>query len=348
MITEAFQGWSDGLATAFVRLSKRLRRARRFRLDATTWPFSLHPLNGKGRTAVQPLAIPESTSTEQLAQLRQRTHGSVLEVAIPAAALLERELGALPAESEPYLESLVRHQLEIIFPWSAGDIFHATLVERQGDGKIGVRVRATSRSAIAPILSAAAACEAGEVVLTGSLGASAADVTTIRIPIGHNAEKGFERARAFARYAIVALLVIGVGVIAWTSFVRWSAANELALLERAIIDRRALLIRASAARAGGVDALADKRRGGPWAVEMLERLSEALPDDTHLTELSLEGNRVRISGISAQAAELVPLLEKSGHFRNAAFYAPTMRIPGTATDRFSIEAMLVDQAEAQP
>jgi general secretion pathway protein L len=74
---------------------------------------------------------------------------------------------------------------------------------------------------------------------------------------------------------------------------------------------------------------------------VLDELSALLPDNTYLTDLSLEAGRLRLTGVSANAAELVPLLEGSGHFKNAAFYAPTTRIVGGTTDRFSIEALLV-------
>ena len=63
-----------------------------------------------------------------------------------------------------------------------------------------------------------------------------------------------------------------------------------------------------------------------------------------MTDLSLDAGHLRITGVSANAAELVPLLEGSGYFKNAMFYAPTAKLTGGATDRFSIEAIVVPQA----
>jgi general secretion pathway protein L len=225
-------------------------------------------------------------------------------------------------------------------------VLHSITVDRRGDSKIAVKLRATSRSAIAPVLSAAAACEAGELLLFGSIGVRDSEPSSIRVSLDKRSQDT-ARAHVVARYIIVALLVFAVPAIGWTAFIRWSTAGELALLERVIADRRAFLTRVSTSRATG-EGLAGRKLGTPAAVMILERLSDVLPDDTHLTELSLEGPRLRISGISSQAAELVALLERSGHFRNASFYAPTMRIPGTLTDRFSIEAMTVAQTEAKP
>jgi general secretion pathway protein L len=350
MISEAFNWWADGLATALLGFYRRMSPPRRFRLSGSAWPYLLTPAEQAWVRKEAPIEIPEAFSAASLSHVRGRTRGSVFEVVVPSAALLERELDALPKASEPYVESVVRHQIEAIFPWSAKDVLHTTLVEHRGDGKIGVTVRATSRSAIEPALLIAAACEAREILLIGS---DARDhqrgAATIPVALGQHAHARIERARTMARYAIVALLAVASCVIGWTTFIRWSAANELVALEQAIADRRALLIRASASRHAAEGAgLEEKKRQGPLVVMVLERLSELLPDDTYVTDLSLDGNRLRISGVSRQASDLVLLLERSGHFRNASSYAPTMRIAGTSTDRFSIEAVVVAQLEAKP
>lgn len=347
MITGALNWWVDGLAAAWLGLEHCLRRPRRFRLDHTGWPFVLKPLDPSRERTAGPIEIPESFSADLLAQVRQQTRGSVLEIVVPAAAVLERQLDPLPSESEPYVDSVVRHQIEAIFPWSAKDVLYATVVGRRSDGKIDVTVRATSRAALEPALSIAAACEASQVMLIGSAddeGSSA----SILVSLGTDTSTRIERGRAVARYAVAALLVTAACAIGWTSFMRWSAGNELAALEQAIADRRALLVRASDTReAAGAGGLATRKLQGPIAVLVLERLSQLLPDDTYLTDLHLDGERLRISGVSGQVAELVPLLERSGLFRNASFYAPTTRMVGTSTDRFSIEAVVLPQGAKQ-
>jgi general secretion pathway protein L len=346
MISKAFNWWVDGLAAALLGLQRRMRRQPRFRLDQTTWPPVLKPLDRSGRASGS-IAVPDPLSAGFLSQIRRRTRGSVLEIVVPGAAVMERRLDPLPRESEPYVESVIEHQLETLFPWSAKDILHAKIVEKRGDGKIDVTVRATSRPPIDPALSIAAACEASQVVLVGSTGAGQADLAPIPVFLGK--ETSAERARAVARYAIAALLVGAVCVIGWTSFTHWSAAAELAALERTIADRRALLMRASASRGDtGRDGLEARRLQGVPAVLVIERLSELLPDDTYLTDLTVDGERVRLSGVTGQAADLVPLLEKSGYFRNASFYAPTTRMAGKATDRFSIEAVIIPAQGTRP
>lgn len=349
MIAASFSWWVDGLAAALLGLEQRLRRRNRFRLDRTTWPLALAPLDRSRGGKRDPIAIPEQPTDAFFEQVRHRTRGSVVEIIVPPAVLLERQLDPLPKESEPYVESVVRHQIESIFPWSAKDVLHTTRVRNRSDGKIDVTVWATSRAAVEPALSIATACEASQALLASPGNEDVHNAVPIPLFLGKDASARIQRARAAARYAIVALLVAGTCVLGWTTFARWSAAGDLAAIEQAIADRRALLLRASGSHdAAGRGGLLARRVQGPLAVLVLEKLSGVLPDDTHLTDLSLDGERLRFSGISGQAAELVPLLEKSGFFRNASFYAPTTRMAGQSADRFSIEAAIVSGRETKP
>jgi general secretion pathway protein L len=349
MMSRVLNWWTEGLATALLDLETSFRRPRRFRLDAKTRPYALHPLDGPRGAIAASIEIPEPVSGDLLSKIRQQTRGNVIEVVVPSAAILERRLEPLPKESQPYVESVVRHQIETIFPWNASDVVHATLIQDRSDGKIDVTVRATARSAIGPALSIATACEAGEIVLIGdTTDRDGPGGTTIPLSAGEAFAK-IGRARAVARYAVIALLVSALGTIGWTTFTYWSVASDLAAVEQAIASKRAVLLRTSASRnAAGRGGIEARKLLGPVAVMVLEQLSELLPDDTYLTDMSLDGGRLRISGVSSQAAELVPLMEKSGHFRNASFYAPTTRIPGQLSDRFSIEAVVAPNLQAKP
>jgi general secretion pathway protein L len=342
MILRVFKTWADNLAADWLDLAELARRRRRFGLSGAAWPFLLQPLDGAAVRGAG-IEIAQGVAGEALAKICRRTRGSLFEVTLPPGALLERELEPLPAESEPYVETVVMHQLEKLFPWSAGDILHSTLVERRSNAQINVRVRATSRSAVEPALSIATTCGASRILLRE---AGARDGPIIELRLDRDNPAHITRTRSAAGYAIIAFLIATLGAGTWTSFVRWTSANELAALDRAIGERRALFARLSASRdSGGPDGLEGRIRQGPLAVELLERLSELLPDDTYVTDLSLEGNRLRILGISGTVTELVPLLEKSGYFRSAAFYAPTTRIPATSTDRFSIEVIVTSSRE---
>ena len=78
----------------------------------------------------------------------------------------------------------------------------------------------------------------------------------------------------------------------------------------------------------------------PPLCSLLEALSKILPDQTYVTELRLEGNKLRLTGITRDAPSLIGLIEQSGRFTRATFFAPTTRSPSDTGDRFHIEAII--------
>ncbi len=95
-----------------------------------------------------------------------------------------------------------------------------------------------------------------------------------------------------------------------------------------------------AAIARPVAALERRKRETPASVIVLDALSEVLPDNTYVTELHLAGNKLQIVGITGDAPSLISLIEQSGQFTRATFYAPTTRSPSDPGERFHIEAQI--------
>lgn len=348
MISRLFALWIDGLAAALLGAESLLHRPRRFRLQANSHPFTLHSLEGSKLKLL--LSIGAEQVDKLPAKVLQQTRGGIIEIVVPAAAILERRLEPLPAESRPYLEKVALHQLDNIFPWRSADILHTTLIEKRADGMLDVSIRATPRSAIEPALVTAAKCGARKVLIVGD-GEDTAAQRASGIPMStapENAAK-LNRARLIAQYGVVAIIALTACVVGWTTFAGWSLANDVAALDQAIADRRAILRRTLASTDTGQNyGLEEKKKLVAPAVVVLEELSSLLPDDTYLTELSFESDQLRITGVSTNAVGLVPLLEGSGHFKNASFYVPTTRLSGSTSDRFSIEAVVISQPPVKP
>jgi general secretion pathway protein L len=88
-------------------------------------------------------------------------------------------------------------------------------------------------------------------------------------------------------------------------------------------------------------ALAQKKRGTAASVIVLDSLSQALPDDTYLTELQLTDGKVQISGVTREAASLIRIIEQTAQFKHATFFAPTTRAQAGNGEQFHIEAQVV-------
>jgi Tfp pilus assembly protein PilN len=75
----------------------------------------------------------------------------------------------------------------------------------------------------------------------------------------------------------------------------------------------------------------DRRRIGV----LLKDLTEAVPESAYLSTFRLRNDRVELEGFAKSASDLVPLLEKSRHFRNAQFTSPVTKVQNNQ-ERFSL------------
>ena len=348
MISRLFKLWTEGLAAAWITARASMRRRQVFQLRANTRPLSLYAAGPSSGDRV--LCVEDVQLTKLPQKVLEQTRGGIVEIIVPSAAILQRRLDPLPAESLSYVEQVVAHQVESLFPWRAEHVLHSTSIDKRTDGALDVTVRATARAAIAAELAAAEACGASEIhVVAEGEDTDQRQDNIIVAAIGSEAERRTNQAQALARYAVIALLVFAAVTMGWTTFASLSLSSDVAALDQEIADRRAIMKRlADATGSGQSRGLEAKKRVTPVAALVLDELSALLPNNTYLTDLNLEAEHLRISGMSANAADLVALLEGSGHFKNASFYAPTTRLAGGSTDRFSIEATVVSRPSEAP
>ena len=88
------------------------------------------------------------------------------------------------------------------------------------------------------------------------------------------------------------------------------------------------------------DFLTAERSRNRSAVEILAAVTDALPDDTYLTSLSIRGGKVTMSGFSSSAADLIGVLADAPGFASPAFDAPVVRDETNSLERFTISVAL--------
>lgn len=328
-----FIWWRDGLAAGLSLIASRLSRSPTFRMEFADsggrgpvlfnvedgWRIALPPA---------PAVLPKNVAN--------RLRGAELEYAVPPHAIMQRDLDPLPRESLPYVENLVKHQLESLFPWRSDTILHAAEINDGPGGKLNVTVSATSRAALEAVIVAAKACKARALSVVSSTAKGAP--IRIAVPLAE-ASGEVDWAQKAAQYMILGVLALAAAAVTAGTLSLQSVQSDIAAIDEALASRRAVIARAAQQQAERrTDELGRKKQASIVSVLVLERLSEVLPNDTYLTDLAVEAGKVRMTGFSARATDLVPLLEASGYFDRAAFYAPTTRVEGKPVDRFSIEA----------
>ena len=279
-----------------------------------------------------------STVSEQVATTLR---GSRVELSLMPTRFLFRPF-ELPGRAVEFLDGIIRAQIDRLTPWSASEAaFGWSRPSDAGTDRIVVTIAATSRPLVAPYVQAVAGLGAQLIeVFTTS---PDHDAPSIKVMEERTAGLDVGKIR---QLLIVILMVSGIAAAA---AVGGSAlvGMSLAAQQDALAHRIASLRNAAGASRNGTPGLAAAQRSleirkhtAPSSVMTIESLSRILPNNTYLTELRIENNKLQVVGVTHDAPSLIGLMEQSGLFTRATFFAPTTRSPSEPGEHFHIEALI--------
>ena len=337
-IADGFSRWLDSVASAVVAVLGWLAAPRLVRLaEQANGTFTIQAPAGK--SPFTPVKISNgvaSCSGETAAVLK----GSQVELAMRPEQFFFRAL-ELPRRASEFLDGIVRAQIDRITPWTASEaVVGWSKPTDVASDKISVTIAAAPRAQIIPLTQA-----------VGGLGVKSIFVSTTPPNAGNGAIRVFEQSAAGAlevrqvRRLLVAGLVISALLaglaIAADVVVGGDLQSRQNDVSRRIAERRGIIRAGNDAVANSALAkLARRKNQTPADVIVLEALSNVLPDNTYVTELRIEGDKVQVVGITNDAPSLIRLIEQSPHFSRATFFAPTTRSPSDPGDRYHIEARI--------
>jgi len=240
------------------------------------------------------------------------------------------------------MPGIVRSQIDRLTPWNAADTAFGWSNPIEADAeRMVVTIAATAFSLIKPYVQAITDIGVHSIAVFTVLPEADSNASPIKVweQKGQGA-KGIGRIRqaivtVLATACITTGIALGANLIVGTFLT--TQQDELA--------RQISGIRSAAGVTRGSmttvqRALERRKHDAPSAVLVLETLSKILPDQTYVTELRLEGNKLRLTGITRDAPSLIGLIERSGRFMRASFFAPTTRSLSDTGDRFHIEAII--------
>ena len=280
--------------------------------------------------------------------LARRLAGAVVDIHIPPAWVFRRELEPVAAQSAPYLDAFVRHQIDRITPWRVADVHYKTvLAPIPGDPtRLSVEIGVVPKRLVQSCVDAISAANPSEVRLvarepSGSLSS---------ISVSNQSLQGMPGLRRRVRISLAALGLGFVAVIAGAWWYAGTVRSEIADQDQVIEQRNAVLAaslrraKASTATEEALRALRDSSR--PRAVDVIDALSAALPDSAYLTTLAVQKDQIQISGVTQNIPELVPALETSGRFKDVGVTAAMTRMETGTGDRFHLQLRADAHAEA--
>ncbi len=246
----------------------------------------------------------------------------------------------LPARAAEFLDGIVRAQIDRLTPWDSGDAtFGWSVPLREDDDRIVITVAAAARESIDPYAQGLADLGASAIAIFVQL--SNEEGNNERIKVLDQRPGGIIDAQRLRH--VLSMGLVGATVVAVLSIgAMWLADSYVSArqedIARKIGSARAALISSGKSSFEPHHILERRKHDVAPAVIVLDAVSQILPDDTHVTVLEIEGDKVRITGVTRDAPPLIALMERSDRFARATFFAPTTRSPSDKGERFHIEA----------
>ena len=277
--------------------------------------------------------------------------GGRADIVLRPARFMFRPL-ELPQRAAEFLDGVVRAQIDRLTPWSAAEAaFGWSTPAQAGADRIVVTVAATARAVLLPYVQALTALGARSVsvsTLPPGADVAGAPIKVLEQSVGGALDVHRVR-RIVVTVLVVAALAAGLSLAA-SAMVGANLGARQDELARRIAERRAA-IRSGRDRgelaATPLLALERRKYESPSTVIVLDALSQILPDHTYVIELRVEGDKLRVTGITRDAPGLIRLMEQNPLFSRATFFAPTTRSPSDPGERFHIEAH-IEPLQAPP
>ena len=340
--SEAFSGWIESVAQMAAGLLSRISSPATVRfVEAENGEFRLDFVKGTtvGKVANSVIIHDGQINPGRSSISNAPFAGNHVELVLQPDRFLFRPL-ELPNRASEFMAGIVRSQIDRLTPWTADDAAYGWSKPFKDDSeKITVTVAATAISLIKPYVKAIASIGAGSIAVFVSPLESQSNESPIKVW-----EQRDLRTKDIARIRqMLTKVLAGCGIAAAISIGASAVASVTLSAQQDQLVKQISGARSTAApsTAAAAQQLLERRKYDlPSAVLALETLSEILPDQTYVTELQIEGNKVRLSGITQDAPALITLIEQSGRFTRASFFAPTTRSTSNVGDRFHIEAII--------
>lgn len=235
-------------------------------------------------------------------------------------AVLERDV-ELPAAAERELGNVLGFEMDRLTPFRA-DAVHWTWTVLRRDrarNQVAVRLHLVPRAGLADAMATLAAAGAVPVAAETAGG-------VVRVPLGDAAGASTWRRSAVGGLAVAcALLAVVAAGLPFVAQEGRAGQVEARIEALRPAVREAEALRRVASGGAGADVVGAERARLGNAMQVLAALTDVLPDDTVLTELTLRGGQLAVSGQSAAAVRLIGALAANPVFRNPAFSAPVTR-----------------------
>ncbi len=246
---------------------------------------------------------------------------------LPAGTMLSRGV-LLPIAAARNLRAAIGFEMDRLTPFTAEELYWSLGAVRpdRARGRVSLRLSIVPRKVVEAL---------SQPLAQSGLNPSFIETGTGRIELDGNQP----RKRRGLRAALPVLCAVLFVACVAAPFIRQQMALDAAARAIAAVQpqaSKALALRQQlVTAAAGQNAIVQARRTGD-ALQVLATLTNALPDDTWLTDLTLKSGDLTFDGQSANAARLIGLLSNVKGLHDPSFTAPVTRTADGKADIFSM------------
>lgn len=292
-------------------------------------------------------ALSETTAAEEgfaaLARLANGRSGMPIGLRLAPTHCFMRKM-QLPTQAEGDFGRILDLDMERTTPFRSADVLTAFYIEPGVEAPRGIRaVRhlVVKRKTIEPLLQ-----EMRSLGMEPAFADCWDEARRGGLPVDFLAagRAGHERRGGFRLHSVAGLCLLLAATAAAIPIMRHQ--NALAALEARTIEARAQaaatrqLLETSQSAAARMETMERRLRGRLPVARILEELTAIIPDSAWVSDLRIEGDSVEFTGFAKSAAALIPLLEASPLFAEAALTSPVVLDNNEDKERFSARLRL--------
>ena len=283
--------------------------------------------------------VAQSDVESKVSYLIENQHVLVREVAMPTAALSN-------------IEAVIKYELDKYIPFNPQDVVFACrpMPAEEGVDKTPVQLVVVQKVLIEQIEKEAANKSVQLSAIDVNLGTESAPKA-----LGVNLlSADLRKKKDWTKIKLNLVLLLAVLAMIW--FVMFSSIenknNKIERLETQTDEwrddaRRAKLLETELNESiQAANFLGDKKVNAPSAMAIMDELTRKIPQDSYLTRIILDEERIEIVGQSDNANALVPILNQSDLWFEPEIVGQVMPDARTGKEKFTIKAVLKAPEEA--
>ena len=256
-----------------------------------------------------------------------KPHEHPLTVFVPVGWLLKRTV-ALPAAAQENLRQVISFELDRFSPFSADQVYFDYHLNNRGSGAdmLSVDVALVPRKRVDDWLTTLRSAGIAVDTLSASGLWDEANLLPPELRPSLNLKRLAQKMLPVT--LVVVLLAAAMALPLWQ---KRNIAMSLQAREAALRGKAGEVIKLREkveAEIKSLEKIRDQWQAFPPALDVLQVLTNLLPDDTSLQRMEIKGNTLTINGTSSSASSLIALLQNSPAFDAPHFLSPVTQQRG--------------------